>query len=534
MPDWLAPPQVLLFAAPTAMILAAYALAAGERRAGARRRREELGAAQGRVEAGRAGERVVLEGRLDVIESACARFEDGREAAVATVESTGIRAVPGGTRIDLPSSGMPGVSHSVRGGVLVLTVGPEHVIVNGPASVIVGSDETDPGAPFAALAASVRERIAGVAGAASLPDAEPASLPEGAAFDPEALKGRPVHAAPLFRSVRSGARVWAAGVLSRQSDGERAGYRERARWALTGTAADPVQIAFDGAPRHRGGLSSALRGVRQVAWTRAAAVAVAIVAALGALAFAANRHGQRPPHARQAAPAQAQTSILDHENRCDGYRRQYQAAAAALAKCSADADCTAEVRAGAYYNMEGCYRYRNTHASTAQVEAIEKAWVEEACALSYEMCPARPLVMCREGQCVERPPAPVPETWHREEVPGGFYLYVPAETKSVPGAEGAVARYRGAGMDIRADVGEHDLRLGDEEAAGQRAKIAGRAARVWRSPRQIRLLFEESSGCGPPRCPYFAEGEKLLLQASCDSEEACGDAWTALQSVHLW
>ncbi len=284
MPAWLMHPQILLLAAPIAMMLAAMALAAGERRAQARRALETLGKPCERVEGAPIGERVVLEGRLHVIEAACPRFEDGREAAAATVESAGPRAQLLHDAKIVPREGQrpTRVAHSTRAGVLVLTCGKEDVLLEGPVEVAVGSDETDPAATFHTLTAAVRERIAKVTSGAA--------LPEPGARDP-------VHAMPLFRSLRSGVHVRAAGVLAKASDGIRAGYREHARWVLAGDDEAPVRLAYDGTPRHHGSTVALARGVRHFAWARAALVLTAMVTLAGGVAFGIGR-----PHRRPARP----------------------------------------------------------------------------------------------------------------------------------------------------------------------------------------------------------------------------------------
>src|SRR5690349_8165000 len=117
MADWWMTPQVLLLAAPLAMAAAAHALSAGERRARAQQRRDQLGPPKNRVEEATIGERAVLAGRLDVIESACERFEDGAQAAVATVASEGLRALPDSVKarfLQLKSDDSPRLAHSAR------------------------------------------------------------------------------------------------------------------------------------------------------------------------------------------------------------------------------------------------------------------------------------------------------------------------------------------------------------------------------------------------------------------------------------
>jgi len=137
MADWLTL-RLFLIVAPVAMLLAASALAAGERRAKARRARDALGRPMSRVEEGTAGERVLLEGQLEVLEGPCARFEDGEPAAAATVEASGAHAIPDGARPRFADGKEPFVARSARASEVVLAVGSERVALTGPLDVYIG------------------------------------------------------------------------------------------------------------------------------------------------------------------------------------------------------------------------------------------------------------------------------------------------------------------------------------------------------------------------------------------------------------
>ena len=65
-------------------------------------------------------------------------------------------------------------------------------------------------------------------------------------------------------------------------------------------------------------------------------------------------------------------------------------------------------------------------------------------------------------------------------------------------------------------------------------ELGGHAAKLWKRPREITLLFESEPGCAPPRCPFFGQEGKLTMRARCDTESACDDAWLSLQSVRFW
>ena len=542
--DWLSPQLLLLVAAPLAMVLAALALAVGQRRAEVRRARESLGKPLRAIPEGAEGQRVLLEGVLDTVDAPCERFEDGAPCAAATVQSDAPHPKAGE---GAAAQAEGGAAHSARASVLVLTVGAERVALDGPVDVFVGSRETDPGAPFASLRAAVRARIASAAsigagastGSSRAPSNAPAPPTPPLGHAPSNAPALPSpaphlgHARPRFRSLSTGDRVRAIGTLAKQSEGDRTGYRQRARWTLHGDAGEPLVLAYAGTPRHQGTLGSVLRGVRGVPVVPAA-MAVALLAGLvtGAAATAA----RPPPAPPSPPPINGMASHFADPVRCAALHKEHAAAAGNLTVCKVDSECTSELRGGAYFGLQGCHRFRNRLLSPARADAAEKAWFDEGCAASYEICPAPPPAMCREGRCVERPPAPVPETWHREEVPGGFFLYVPpgVTRTTAPGDDPQDASFKGSGIRIVSDFAGPGAVLSDEAGEGRPVQIGGHPARVWRSGAEITLTFDRGPSCQPPRCSQLTGEDQLTLHADCEGEPACDDAWTALQSVRFW
>ncbi|MFO0593390.1 MAG: hypothetical protein U0441_37960 [Polyangiaceae bacterium] len=457
MPAWLLPPQILLLAAPVALSLAALALGAGERRAEARRAREMLGKPRARVDEAAPGERVVLEGRLHVIESACGRFEDGHEAAAATVESAGARAIANELAAlarDAPRNLR--LTHSMRAGVLVLRSGNDDVLVEGPVEVTVGSDETDPGAPFHTLSAAVRERIAAATSGAALPDSGVIA---------------PVHARPLFRSLRTGAFVRAAGVLSKASDGTRTGYRDGARWVLGGAENAPVQLAFDGTPRHRGGAASLARGVRRFVWGRFATALMTVVAVACGIAFLIGKPPRRT--ARPDKGGQAATKPLSAPKPRPG------------------------VLTGA-----------------AEYEALLSAVAT---------------------RCAEPRPAEIPARWRCVGEAGGFTMYLPPEMICDGADRARCPEgFSGGGVKLRRHFEGSDDLLATIERTGTFVHVDGAPAHARRTPHEITLAFEEE-GAGVPMQESAAVNEpRLWFEVTCDTDDACRRAWMSLQSVRLW
>jgi hypothetical protein len=222
--------------------------------------------------------------------------------------------------------------------------------------------------------------------------------------------------------------------------------------------------------------------------------------------------------------------------RCAALEKEHAAAAADLTACKVDTECTSELRGGAFFGLSGCHRFQSRLRSPDRADVAEKAWFDEGCAASYEICPPPPPAMCREGRCVERPPAPIPETWHREEVPGGFFMYVPpGVTRGAARGDDALdASYQGNGIRIVSDFAEPGAVLSEEAGEGRPVTVGGHPARVWRNRTEITLTFERGVSCQPPRCSRFTDDDRLTLHADCEGEPACDDAWTALQSVRFW
>ncbi len=520
MPEGFFPQLAILFAVPVVAALAALAFVAGHRRERARRARASLGQPTEALDETFLGERVVLEGTIEHVSTPCARFEDGAPCAAATVESAGPRALPDASTEASPTAESASVAHSTRAASIVLHVATERVIVVGPVDVLVGSVETDPVAPLADLAAQVRERVATAAENAALPA-------------PNAVDDARAH--PLFRSVSEGDHVHVAGRLAKQSEGDRKGYRERATWVLGGDAKSPVVVAYAHTPNHRGAVLARLRGLRLL---RLLDFAIALVPmSLAAIGVATTFF--RPTPARSAKPLQPRNGMVRHfadQTRCTAIKKEYVEWATHSRSCTASADCAVDVRGGTYFGLEGCYRFRNIHSAETSARSIEKAWLDEGCATTYEICPEAPLAMCRQGVCVEEPPAPLPSTWNREDVPGGFFLYVPPEMKRIGGIgdNSVLAQYEGGGISMAIDYVAADSFHREEEEPGRPVTIGGYKAHMWSNEHSFKVVFEKIKPCLPPRCSPLIQGDALLVHADCNSDQACENAWKSIDSIQFW
>lgn len=446
MPAWLLPQQILLVAAPIAMLLSALALSAGERRAKARRAREALGAPQETLDAAQPGAHVVLDGTLHVLEGPCARFEDGRDAAATTVESELVPSHPH-SALRWAQADQVRFASSARSTAMVLRSGKEDVLIEGPVEVAVGSDEMAPGAAYLALAKPVRERVERANGGAT-PELLTSDLPMG----------------PLrFRSLADHVRVRAAGKLSKASDGARTGYREHAKWELVGTEEAPVKLAYAGDPRHRGSSGALLRGVRSVALRQVAArIAVAMIALVG-LGYGATRHLMN-----RSAKGAASHAAAAHRGRS--------------------------------------IAWVTDHADDQQ------RWI---------------------ARCAEPRPTALPAAWTCVGELNSFTMYVPEDVGCVEDREFGCAADGFAGAHIRI-VARHDADEGDVaivERHGTEVEIGGVPALALRSHHAIRLLLEEDGSGVPHPASHPA---RLSLAVDCDDEQACRDAWLALQTIRLW
>jgi hypothetical protein len=235
-------------------------------RAGARGARARLGRNAGSPSPRLVGQAIALSGTLEVRGPACARFDDGEEAAAATATrwQEGARPCPGGARRGR-GAGAPVVfaEVSVRAATLVLRAAGTAVFLEGPVRVLAGSREASFGGRFQPFGQALLDRV----GASDLAVEWELRRRSGAA---------------QFRSLGSGDRVRVAGILERReaADEGAQSYRESAaRWCLTpdpsglpGAGPVSLRVAFEGAPR-----------VTTTAWPQVAGALAGALLSLGAM-----------------------------------------------------------------------------------------------------------------------------------------------------------------------------------------------------------------------------------------------------------
>jgi len=234
------------------------------------------------------GMRVTLAGTLEIEGAACQRFEDGADAAAATVAY-----LPRGAG-EAWVSGL-----NLRAERLLLRAGDALVTLEGQVEVAAGAREVRRGRALGRMPREVQDRVAA-----------------GFKLGPPHFRDQPA----LLRSVGAGDVVRVTGVLRRESlAGEAAGYRGAAeRWALVpdgdaaqaaAGAAAPVGLvlAFEGAPH--------LCGPGALWYAKHAAGGALIAAALfglgGEIAFASAESTISDLATGKAASAAAGTSAAE-------------------------------------------------------------------------------------------------------------------------------------------------------------------------------------------------------------------------------
>jgi hypothetical protein len=197
------------------------------------------------------GARVTLTGTIEVEGEAARRFDDGAEAAAASVAYSPMDSARE------PERWITG--QNARAKTIWLVVGGDRVELTGPVEVTAGSREVRLGKRLSSMPAEARDRVA-----AAFTNSKPH-------FSDKLV---------LFRSLSAGDRARVSGVLRKEAAaGEAAGYRAAAvRWTLVPDGAET-------APTAERGLKVAFEGNPIVKGPGAAKIALG--AAIGAVSFAA-------------------------------------------------------------------------------------------------------------------------------------------------------------------------------------------------------------------------------------------------------
>jgi hypothetical protein len=218
-----------------------------------------------------------------------------------------------------------------------------------------------------------------------------------------------------------------------------------------------------------------------------------------------------------------------------------------ISACTHDNDCRVELRGEQWYDLDGCFRFENARTSTEQADRVAREWLEARCVSSYEVCSAQPGVMCRQGRCVERPPAGVPETWVRRDFARLFTFFVPTDVELTrrnsfecgPGANLTLHRHD---FEASFNLSQHGMALG---AARKPVRIGSYdAAAEWMDAHSLAMepsytqgftvAIDEKEAVCPPFClPGWGGGSVgyLYFTARCRTDEACKEAFRILETL---
>ncbi|MDI3289420.1 hypothetical protein [Polyangium sp. 15x6] len=460
---------------------------------------------------------VTLGGVLEVVGEPGARFENGAPAAAATAAGRFSEA-------------------NARAARLRLVMRDGAVDLHGKTLVVAGSRETRHDAK-GTLAAEVAARIHTACG-----DRDP--IPAG----------------PLrMRSIMHGDRVVVAGKLVRaEAASAAAGYREGgAPWTLVPAAStdrslEVVRIAFAGLPAVSGVLGAAFSRRRLRTMAPFAGLTLAFGAAIGlgkasydARALAARAEAEAAAEAKARKKVAAQLGDPAH---CKVLAGQYTSAMDRISTCTHDNDCRATLRGEQWYDLDGCFRFENRHASTEEADRHARAWLEERCVSRYEVCSAQPTAMCRQGRCVERPPHPVPETWTRREFARLFTFFAPPDVDTTRRngfdcGPGAILTLHRHDFEASFTLGEYGLalggattpvRIGNYHAVTRRMDTT-ELAMPQGYTQGFFVAFDEKEAVCPPFCLPELGGSvsvgQLYFQARCHTAQACEEAYRILETL---
>src|SRR5262249_8660641 len=156
------------------------------------------------------------------------------------------------------------------------------------------------------------------------------------------------------------------------------------------------------------------------------------------------------PSATSSVPAGGR--FADPE-RCADLAHRYADAWAHQNHCSAEIECAAEKRAGAFYGLDGCARFGPRGARATDPDEAADAWMAAGCARAYEACTGEPRAQCRAGVCIELPPSSIPADWIRTEVPGLVSFFRPSSLvpKVVHPIDSVMRTYEGPRMSLVLD-----------------------------------------------------------------------------------
>lgn len=236
---------------------------------------------------------------------------------------------------------------------------------------------------------------------------------------------------------------------------------------------------------------------------------------------------------------------------CVGLAKQYAQVIDALGTCTVDTDCLVEDRGGFYATLDGCYRIVGRTAPKGAADQLAEAWLAGGCVHQLPACEKRPTATCRQGHCAERPPAPVPDDWHRERVPGVLTMFLPPDMHRVEaqGEDSFVLAYQGTDRRLGIELGWYapdpspdahfESAPFDKVLSPTELVVSGRTTTLFR----YEVKGAKTSWAAEARVPHVpdpwfvmfagASDSSLFFGLSCETKPACDAAPTILGSLEV-
>ena len=279
---------------------------------------------------------------------------------------------------------------------------------------------------------------------------------------------------------------------------------------------------------------------------RTIGLASALTVVLGCVGLAI-AFGRRT-HPDVDAPPAGPSALVDTREHCDAIAASYRQALRGHQACSTDDDCMVEPRAKLVTGLDRCARFRRKDAPLADVDALEKVWLDRGCASSYLTC-RQERAQCIHGTCAELPPDPLPRTYRRVWCQDSFSFFVPPDLieEKVQGEDSVVGAFSNPKMHLSYDFGRYSNPLESENRDG--GPIVDRMIsrqEVTLSDAPAVLVTKEVfwttratpafiSGVHFPRVPVMGggEGTRLTIMAICDDLADCARAEGIYRSIEF-
>jgi len=126
------------------------------------------------------------------------------------------------------------------------------------------------------------------------------------------------------------------------------------------------------------------------------------------------------PSARRMPPLACMNLVAEYHTALDKARA-----------CEKDTDCVAERRGEYMTGLDGCARFAAPSKDLLVADDRAAKWKAGGCAGEFRTCSGTPTAICEQHVCVEKPPAGLPRSWHRLDLPGVYSFFAPADVVDV-------------------------------------------------------------------------------------------------------